>query len=175
MSLNTPSQSNPSVLQVLQQPNPELTDRWAGAISNKNRHSDVGNHDEINLDNNNPSIQPWRDFTFKAISLAYRDILNMRIKALLPSYSLVGTLYRSLTTIHGLDDIEKLGGSWVGDIVWVPIKRAATELRPRLSASNENTNPLLLLRDIWWTDPLSLSTSLKPDWVSGAANQRCSQ
>ncbi|KAK4148865.1 hypothetical protein C8A00DRAFT_38544, partial [Chaetomidium leptoderma] len=72
------SDTGPTLLQILQRPNPPIIDKWAG----KSHRSRTDIFDEVFLDDQHPSVQEWTDFTFPAIQLAYGHLLGQKMRAL---------------------------------------------------------------------------------------------
>jgi hypothetical protein len=147
------------VLDVLQRPDPDLNDVWA----KKTYDNTIGARsvDVVVLDNDHPTVKPWTDFTFDAITLAYGDILGMGINTLRPDYRQDHT--PKPNRITGLINFNSV--HWWSAITRKPLKGAATILRPRFSPSNTDTDPAFLEGWINWRVPFNPSTKVQPGWV----------
>lgn len=155
MPERTPSPSGPTLLEVLQRPNPELIDRWAGTTY-KNTVSGTDSFDTV------LAAEPWTDFTYDAILLAYGDILNTSVGTFQPRYAPPGTPSKTPTTIATEDSVDLLGFAWSANILRAPLKAGAALLHQRLSPTRRKTDPSFLLKPITWTKTKEPSVTLKP-------------
>jgi hypothetical protein len=168
----TPSPpSGPTLLQILQLPNPKVKDKWTGSSYGNTK----GTFDEIELDNDHPSVQPWAEFTFKAIYLAYGHLLDQKMTTLKPEYQLVvgpsPGQSMLIITIKQETDVDNLGSAWSVNVLRTPIAVAATQLRSQGATQDSSQNGMTALcrERIYWVKPKVYSqgyTRLTPDWVS---------
>jgi hypothetical protein len=163
MSQRAPSPSDPSILDVLQLANPSLNERWAGS-SFQNTRSSSNTWDTV------VSVKPWTDFTFKAVELAYGDILNRGITFADPGYIPPRPLTQTPTSIYTEDNVDTLAQAWSLNIVRHPLKAAATVLRERtgIAQAGPTPDPSLVHHPMKWhvQGTGSQPSTLKPDWVS---------
>jgi hypothetical protein len=162
MARRTPSPSGPTVLEVLQRPNPPLTDRWAGS-SYANTRSSTESFDYVTV------AKPWTDFTFEAISLAYGDLLNMSIKSFQPGYIPPANLTQTPSVIVHEGSVDRVGLDWSRPILRAPIKAAASVLGTRFSPTGGNRDPSFIDKPIKWKNPADTTVTFVPDWVSCTA------
>lgn len=164
----TPSLRDPTVLEVLQRLNPELSERdlytWAEQTSGDADCGASRTPDVVVFNDNHPAVKPWTDFTFEAISLAYGDILDMGMSTLRPKFRPVLSQYVTPTNIFNVDRISILCLVWSTNIIRDPLKGAASILRPRFCASTD-TDPTFYTQWIQWKDPSDPSIEIKPLWV----------
>ena len=169
MSRRTPSpvdMTRPTILSVLQDRNPDITDEWAGK-SYSNTTSGTDSFDLVKFDDTHPSVQKWADFTFEAIDLAYGDIYHQDIKQVEPNYQPVQLVDTNATSIVNEGSVDSLGSRWSHVVVKAPLRAAATHLRQSLGGPQQK--PTLEHHLIEWTRPRALGqkpVTLKPDWVS---------
>ncbi|KAH6842734.1 hypothetical protein B0I37DRAFT_202689 [Chaetomium sp. MPI-CAGE-AT-0009] len=168
--IRTPSPSSgPTLLQILQRPNPKINDKWAGS-SHGNTN---GAFDLVEFDSNHPSVKPWADFNFDAIYLAYGHVLDQRMTALKPDYQSVPAPSPGhvITTIRKEDHVDDLGVMWSASIVRGPIAAAAIQLRPQVATQGPSETPRTALCDkkVEWVSPVTLHSRVKvsftPDWA----------
>ncbi|KAH6850895.1 hypothetical protein B0I37DRAFT_124083 [Chaetomium sp. MPI-CAGE-AT-0009] len=157
--------ARPTILSVLQESNPEITDEWAGT-SYKNTTSATDSFDWVRFnDTYDLSVQEWTDFNFEAIDLAYGDILHQEIKQFEPNYQPVQKLVdTNATVIINEGSVDGLGSRWSHLVVKAPLKAAATHLRQSLGGAQRK--PTLEYQRIQWIRPrVQKHISLQPDWA----------
>lgn len=99
----TPSPHGPTLREILQRPNPELADQWAGSLYESTRSAINRGFDKVAV------VKPWTDFTYDAIQLAYGDILDTGIKAFQRGYATPDAVSETPTTILTEDSVDHLG------------------------------------------------------------------
>lgn len=160
--------SGPTLLEILQRPNPPTTDKLDGK-SRPNARSEGDNLDVVALDDENPGVQEWADFTFPAIQLAYGHILHKKMRALESRYRepLTPSPGQKVGVIVNEASVDKYGIDWTRQIVRAPIRAAGAQLRPAVSHNvGTDTSAGLFHQCIEWGVPTQKGATLKPDWVS---------
>ncbi|KAK3292460.1 uncharacterized protein B0H64DRAFT_228976 [Chaetomium fimeti] len=170
----TPSPSRgPTLLQILQRPNPKIEDgNWDGSWDDSSYRNSTDVFDEVEFDSDHPSVKPWADFTFEAIYLAYGHLLEQRMAALKPGYQPVPppSPGQGLTIIATEHDVDLLGQAWSVNIVRSPIAAAAIQLRPQLDIQGPSETPKTTLghKKVTWvklSTESEASVDFTPDWT----------
>lgn len=164
-----------TLLQILQRPNPPTTNHWAGK-SHANTRSETDNFDEVLLDDENPSVQEWTDFTFPAIELAYGHLLSQKIRALEANYRdpLTPSPGQRIGDIVNEGSVDAYGIDWSRQIVRAPIRAVGRQLRPVVAPNaGSATEAALFHQRIEWEVPGSKGSKMKPDWVSSFCSLAC--
>lgn len=158
--------------EILQRPNPQIRDYWSGAsydnTISKGDHFDSVSFDKDNKDNTG-TIQPWKDFTFAAVTAAYGDILDRKISSFgnlptLARYQQVEHPPKTPTEIYKEDDVDTLGLLWSCTVLRAPIKAAAYALRSQ-RFKHQNPDTTAAAKRIEWKLRASKSVTFNPDWV----------
>ena len=158
-----------TLLQILQRPNPTMTDYWAGK-THTNTRSETDSFDDVLLDDEHPSVQEWTDFTFPAIELAYGHLLSQKMRALEANYRdpLTPSPGQRIGDIVNETSVDAFGIDWPRQIVRAPIRAGGRLLRPVVAPNaSPSTEAALFHQCIEWVVRGSKKRSkLKPDWVS---------
>ncbi len=163
-----------TLLQILQRVNPSIVNKWDG-VSYKNTESKGDHFDRVVLDDEHPSVQPWTDFTFSAIYLAYGHLLDQKMLELEPNYQRPLTPSPGQKVGHIVDEasVDRYGSDWTRHIVRAPIRATARQLRPVVSPNRGTaTEAAVWHQPISWTVP-DTKSRMKPDWVSLCSSSLC--
>lgn len=163
----TSSPSDPTVLDVLQRPNPAIIDICI-SIEGIDHCIPPKKLDLIELSDSHPAVRPWTDFSFEAISLAYGDILDMSLRTLREDYWRVSTPPRTPTTVYSMSSIASLNHYWGLNILRLPLKGAGSILRPRLATSSPDSDLSYWHKGVEWIVPTHPEIKFAPDWVRPA-------
>ncbi|KAL2164001.1 hypothetical protein VTH06DRAFT_3215 [Thermothelomyces fergusii] len=158
--IRTPSPGKPTLLDVLQRENPRPIDMWDGS-GYENTKSKY--FDRVRV------VKPWTDFNYRAILLAYGDLLDQRIETICPEgYRPPTELTETPRTITHEAKVDTLGNDWCVQILRGPIKGVSSVLRSRLLDRNMDSNPIFAQSLIKWKDATKDDAIFYPDWVSYA-------